>query len=224
MKKANIVFVHGLWADGSSWNAVIPTLLAEGYEVISVQNPLQSLEGDVDATKRALDRLQGRTILVGHSWGGTVITAAGNDPRVKGLVYVAAMAPDEGETLGELSEKYPAEASKHLQVEEGRIWMSKEGVQQHFAGDLPGEASALIYSTQGAAAIALFGEVMGKPAWKEKPSWYILAKNDHTISPELEQIMADRMKAKLVKLDTSHVPMLSKPEEVLKVIREAANY
>ncbi len=222
MKKANILFIHGLWADGSSWNAIIPTLLEEGYEVISVQNPLTTLADDVAATKGALARLDGPTILVGHSWGGVVITAAGNDPRVTGLVYVAAMGPDEGETLGELSEKYPAPASLHLQVEDGYVWMSKEGVQKHFAADIPVKESALIYSTQGPAALALFGDKMGKPAWKNKPSWYILAKNDHTISPELELIMAKRMGAKLTELDTSHVPMISKPEEVLKVIREAA--
>ncbi|MBB6498501.1 alpha/beta hydrolase [Pedobacter cryoconitis] len=223
MKKANVVFVHGLWADGSSWNAIIPTLLNEGYEVVSVQNPLTTLADDVAATNRVLSRLEGPTILVGHSWGGFVITAAGNHPNVSGLVYVAAMAPDEGETLGELSEKYPAPASLHLSVEDGYVWLSKEGVQKHFAGDVPDSEAALIYSTQGPAALALFGDKMTNPAWKSKPSWYILAKNDHTINPELERIMANRMGAKLTELESSHVPMISQPEAVLKVIREAAN-
>ena len=223
MKKANVVFVHGLWADGSSWNAIIPTLLNEGYEVVSVQNPLTSLADDVAATNRVLSRLKGPTILVGHSWGGFVITAAGNHPNVSGLVYVAAMAPDEGETLGELSEKYPAPASLHLSVEDGFVWLSKEGVQQHFAADVPDSESALIYSTQGPAALALFGDKVTKPAWKNKPSWYILAKNDHTINPELERIMANRMGARLTELESSHVPMISQPEAVLKVIRDAAS-
>ncbi|MBB6131630.1 alpha/beta hydrolase [Mucilaginibacter lappiensis] len=222
MKKANIVFVHGLWADGSGWNALIPTLLEEGHEVISVQNPLTTLEDDVIATQKALARLEGSTILVGHSWGGAVITVAGNDPKVKALVYVAALAPDEGESLGELSEKYPAPASQYLQIADGLVWMGLEGMQKHFAGDVPENQTALMYATQGPASLALFGANLQAPAWKQKPSWYIIAKNDHTISPELERIFADRMGANITELETSHVPMISQPEAVLKVIREAA--
>ncbi|MCE7044585.1 alpha/beta hydrolase [Dyadobacter sp. CY312] len=223
MKKANIVFVHGLWADGSGWNSLIPTLLKEGHEVISVQNPLTTLEDDVAATQKALARLEGPTVLVGHSWGGAVITAAGNDPKVKTLVYVAALAPDEGESLGELSEKYPAEASKHLQIANDLIWMGLEGMQKHFAGDLPEEDTLLMYATQGPASLALFGAQVTTPAWKQKPSWYIVAKNDHTINPDLERLFADRMGANITELDSSHVPMLSQPEAVLKIIREAAS-
>ncbi|MCS4301964.1 alpha/beta hydrolase [Chryseobacterium sp. BIGb0232] len=223
MKKANIIFVHGLWADGSGWNKLIPTLLEDGHKVISVQNPLTTLEDDVLATQKALARVEGPTILIGHSWGGAVITAAGNDPKVKGLVYVAALAPDEGESLGELSEKYPAEASNHLEIADGLIWMGLEGMQKHFAGDLPQEETALMYATQGPASIALFGaQITTTPAWKEKPNWYIIAKNDHTINPELEHFFADRMKATTIELESSHVPMISQPDAVLKVIRDAA--
>lgn len=221
MKKANIVFVHGLWADGSCWNDVIPSLLAEGHDVISVQNPLSTLADDVAATNRALDKLEDPIVLIGHSWGGVVITAAGIHPKVRALVYVAAMAPDKDETLGGLTEHYPTAALQHLDIADGYIWLTKEGMQQYFASDVPEKQTALMYTTQGPANAALFGEKMGTPAWKEKPSWYIVASKDDAISPELERIMAKRINAKITELDTSHVPMISKPEEVLKVIREA---
>lgn len=221
MKKANIVFVHGLWADGSCWDKIIPSLIDEGHHVISVQNPLSSLADDVAATNRALNKLESPVILVGHSWGGVVITAAGIHPKVKALVYVAAMAPDENETLGGLTDPYPTAALQHLEVADGYIWLTKEGVQKYFASDVPEQQTALMYTTQGPANAVLFGEKMSKPAWKEKPSWYIVAQNDDAISPELERIMAKRINARTTELATSHVPMISKPEEVLKVIREA---
>lgn len=222
MKKASIVFVHGLWADGSGWNALIPTLLREGHKVISVQNPLTTIEDDIIATQKALARLEGPIVLVGHSWGGAVITAAGNDEKVKSLVYVAALAPDEGENLGLLSEQYPAEAAKHLQVEDGLVWMGLEGMQKFFAGDLPEAETALMYAVQGPASVALFGAQVTNPAWKNKKNWYIVGKNDYTINPELERLFASRMGAATTELESSHVPMLSQPEAVLKVIREAA--
>lgn len=221
MEKINIVFVHGLWADGSGWNGVIPTLFEEGYEVVSVQNPLTTLEDDVLATQKVLARLEGPVVLVGHSWGGAVITVAGNDPKVKALVYVAALAPDEGESLGELSEKYPTEASQHLEIADGLIWMSLEGMQKHFAGDLPEKQTTIMYATQGPASLALFGAKVTAPAWKQKPCWYIIAKNDHTINPDLELLFANRMDAIITELESSHVPMLSQPEAVLNVIRHA---
>lgn len=221
MKKASIVFVHGLWADGSCWNDVIPALITEGHDVISVQNPLSTLADDVAATNKALDKLEGPIVLIGHSWGGVVITAAGVHPKVKALVYVAAMAPDKDETLAGLTESYPTAALQHLDIADGYIWLTKEGMQKYFASDVPEKQTALMYATQGPANAVLFGEKMGTPAWKEKPSWYIVAGKDDAISPELERIMAKRIGATITELDTSHVPMISKPEEVLKVIREA---
>ncbi|MEO5998720.1 MAG: alpha/beta hydrolase [Chitinophagaceae bacterium] len=221
MKKVSIVFVHGLWADGSCWNEVAPALIAEGHEVISVQNPLSTLANDVAATQRAFVKLEAPIVLVGHSWGGVVITAACNNPKVKALVYVAAFAPDENETIGELSQEYPAAILQHLEFVDGYLWLTKEGIQKHFAADLSEKQWDIIHYTQGPAAALLLGEKMTNPAWKEKPSWYIIAKNDQAISPVLQDIMAKRIGAKTTELETSHVPMISKPEEVLKVIREA---
>ena len=221
MKKVSIVFVHGLWADGSCWNEVAPALLAEGHEVISVQNPLSTLADDVAATQRAFAKLKAPIVLVGHSWGGVVITAAGNNPKVKALVYVAAFAPDENETFASLMQDYPTPILQHLEFVDEYIWLTKEGIQKYFAEDLQEKQWELIHYTQGPAAALLLGEKMTSPAWKEKPSWYILAKNDQAISPVLQDIMAKRIGAKMTELETSHVPHMSKPEEVLKVIRQA---
>ncbi len=221
MKKVSIVFVHGLWADGSCWNNVAPSLIADGHEVISVQNPLSTLADDVAATQRAFAKLEAPIVLVGHSWGGVVITAAGNDPKVKALVYVAAFGPEENETLGGFSQEYPTALLQHLQVVDDYIWLTKEGIEKYFAADLSAKQCELIYYTQGPAAALLFGEKITNPAWKEKSNWYILATGDQAISPVLQGFMAKRMDAKITEVKASHVPMMSKPEEVLKVIREA---
>ncbi len=221
MKKVSIVFVLGLWADGSCWNEVAPSLIAEGHEVISVQNPLSTLADDVAATERAFAKLEAPIVLVGHSWGGVVITAAGVNPKVKALVYVAAFAPDVNETIGELTQEYPAAILQHLELVDGYLWLTMEGIQKYFAADLSEKQWELIHYTQGPAAALLLGEKMTSPAWKEKPSWYIKAKNDQAISPVLQDIMAKRIDAKITELESSHVPQMSKPEEVLKVIREA---
>ncbi|WP_268846968.1 alpha/beta fold hydrolase [Flavobacterium aestivum] len=221
MKKANIVFVHGLWADGSCWNEVAPALMAEGHEVISVQNPLSSLADDVAAVRRAFAKLDGPIVLVGHSWGGVVITAAGTNPKVKALVYVAALAPDEGETIGELTKDYQTAVFQHLEVVDDYIWVTREGIQKHFASDLTEKESELIYYTQGPAAAGLFVEKMTAPAWKNTPNWYILATNDEAVSPELQRIMSKRIGATVTEIESSHVPMISKPQEVLQVIKAA---
>ena len=221
MKKVSIVFVHGLWADGSCWNEVAPALIAEGHEVISVQNPLSTLADDVAATQRAFAKLEAPIVLVGHSWGGVVITAAGVNPKVKALVYVAAFAPDLNETIGELTHEYPGAILQHLEFVDGYLWLTMEGIQKCFAADLSEKQWMLIHYTQGPAAALLLGEKMTAPAWKEKPSWYIKAKSDQAISPVLQDIMAKRIGAKITELESSHVPQMSKPEEVLKVIREA---
>jgi pimeloyl-ACP methyl ester carboxylesterase len=220
--KPTIIFVHGIWADGSCWSDEITALQAKGYQVVSVQNPLTSLADDVAATKRAIDLAKGDVILVGHSWGGFVITQAGNDPKVKGLVYVAAFAPDAGETVPTLSANGPAtELGKYFVPAGSFLFLSDQGIKTVFAQDLTVKAQGLVYATQIAASASLFGEKSGAPAWKEKPTWYIVAKNDNAISPHLERFMAKRINAKTIEIESSHVVMLAHPKEVLKIIEEA---
>lgn len=217
----NIVLVHGFWTDASIYSHVIPTLLAEGYEVIAVQNPLTSLVDDVAATKRALARIEGQCILVGHSWGGIVITEAGNDERVSSLVYIAALAPDAGESMIDVMSKYEA-ASQYFREQDGFILISKEGVQKLLASDLSVEQSALIYATQTAPSTSLLPAKVDSPAWKNKPSWYIVANNDQAVPPELQRDLSKRIGATTIVLESSHLPMISHAKEVLDVIREAA--
>ena len=221
--KPTIVFVHGLWADGSSWNKLINPLAEKGYKVISVQNPTTSLEDDVAATKRAIERAGGDVILVGHSWGGFVISEAGVDPRVKALVYIAAFAPDKGETVASLSESAsPTALSGFLQNSNGYLTLSREGVAKAFAGDLDQKEQDVVYAVQQPAFQKLFSDVGLGAAWKTKPSWYVVASEDKTINPDLEKRMAQRANAKTTILKTGHIAMLSKPTEVLAVILDAA--
>ena len=220
--KPSVVFAHGLWADGSCFSKVIPRLQADGHEVVAAQNSLDTLEGDVATVIRALGRVSSPAILVGHSYGGTVITAAGADNRVAGLVYIAALAPDDDETSQSLINKFPTtEVFSHIEVADGRIWLRPEGIGS-FAGDLSGEEQKIVWATQGVPAANLFDQKMAGTAWRSKPSWYIVAKNDRTVHPELERFVAKRMGATTVETDSSHVPMLSQPGFVLDVIREAA--
>ena len=221
--KPNIVFAHGLWADGSCFSKVIPRLQGEGHEVMAAQYGLDTVEGDVAAVKRALGRVSSPAILVGHSYGGTVITAAGTDPRVAGLVYIAALAPDEDETSQSLQEKFPAtDVFAHIEVADGRIWLLPDGVAC-FAGDLSEEEQKLVWATQGVPAADLFNQKVEGIAWRSKPSWYIVANNDRTVNPDLERFVANRMGATTYEVDSSHVPMLSNPDLVIDVIRTAAN-
>jgi len=221
--KVSVVFAHGLWADGSCFGKIIPALQAAGHEVVSTQNSLDTLEGDVAAVRRALGRVKSPAILVGHSYGGTVITAAGNDDRVVGLVYICALAPGEDETSQTLQNKFaPTEVFKHIEVAEGRIWLKQSGIGC-FCGDLPPAEQQLVWATQGVPDANLFNLKTEPAAWKSKPSWYIVGKNDHTVSPELERFVAKRMGATTFELESSHVPMLSRPTEVLYVIRQAAD-
>jgi pimeloyl-ACP methyl ester carboxylesterase len=222
--KPTIVFVHGVWADGSSFAAQIEALQAKGYPVISVQNPITSLNDDVAATKRAIARAKGNVILVGHSWGGFVITQAGNDPKVVGLVYLAAFAPDVDETVPALLAKFPVgNLPAFFEPQDGFIYLSKAGVQTTFAQDLTPKQQDLLYATETPASQTIFGDKSGAPAWKTKPSWYIVAKNDGQLGPELERFFAKRINAKTTEIEGSHVLMISHPKEVLKVIEEAAN-
>jgi pimeloyl-ACP methyl ester carboxylesterase len=221
--KPSIVFAHGLWADGSCYSKVIPTLQAEGHDVVSAQNSLDSLKGDVAAVIRALGRVSSPAILVGHSYGGTVITAAGTDNRVAGLVYIAALGPDEDETSQSLQKKFPTtDAFSHIEIVDGRIWLRPDGIEC-FAGDLPEQEQKVVWATQGVPAAELFNQKIDGTAWRSKPSWYIVAKNDRTVQPELERFVAKRMSATTYEADSSHVPMLSNPSLVIDVIRAAAN-
>ena len=220
--KPSVVFAHGLWADGSCYSKVIPTLQAEGHEVVSAQNSLDSLEGDVAAVKRALGRVSSPAVLVGHSQGGTIITHAGTDERVGALVYICALAPDEDETANSLLAKFPTtDVFSHIEVAEGKIWLLPDGIGC-FAGDLPEEEQKLVWATQGVPTADLFDQKVPGAAWKSKPSWYIVGNNDQTVPPDLERFLANRMGATTREIDSSHVPMLSHPDVVLDMIREAA--
>ena len=222
-KKAGIVFAHGLWADGSCFQKLIPTLQAEGHEVICSQHGLDSLKGDVECVTRCLGRVSGPVILVGHSYGGTLITHAGTDDRVAALVYIAALAPDADETSQSQQSKFPTtDVFSHIEVVDGRIWLRPDGVAD-FAGDLPEAEQKVVWATQAVPVPDLFAQKVDGVAWRSKPSWYIVAKNDRTVHPDLERFVAKRMSATTFEADSSHVPMLSKPALVLDVIRKAAN-
>ena len=220
----NIVLVHGAFADGSSWAKVIAILQAKGYNVTAVQNPLTSLADDVAVTNRALAQQKGAVILVGHSWAGAVITEAGVDPKVAGLVYVAAFAPDADEIIGDLGKNYPPAASFAAPIvdAQGFMSLSTEAIVKHFAWDLPPAEARVLAATQTPIATSAFGAKVSNVAWKTKPSWYIVAGKDRAIAPDEERFFAKRMKATTKELDTSHVPMLSKPKEVAALIMEAA--
>jgi pimeloyl-ACP methyl ester carboxylesterase len=222
-KKPGIVFAHGLWADGSCYSKVIPTLQAEGYEVVSTQNSLDTVDGDVAAVRRALGRVNSPAILVGHSYGGSVITAAGVDNRVAALVYIAALAPEDGDTSQLDQDKFPkTDVFGYIEVADGRIWLKPDGIEC-FAGDLSVDEQKLVWATQGVPAVDLFNHKVKGAAWKSKPSWYIVAKNDRTVQPELERFVAKRMRATTIEVDSSHVPMLSNPKVVIDAIRAAAS-
>jgi pimeloyl-ACP methyl ester carboxylesterase len=222
-KKPSIVFAHGLWADGSCFSKLIPTLQAEGHEVISTQNSLDTVEGDVAAVSRALGRVSNPAILVGHSYGGSVISAAGVDARVAALVFIAALAPEDGETSQLDQDKFPkTDVFGYIEIADGRIWLKPDGIKC-FAGDLSAEEQNIVWATQGAPAADLFSQKVKGAAWKSKPSWYIVAKNDRTVHPELERLLAKRMRANTIEVESSHVPMLSKPSVVIDAIRAAAS-
>lgn len=220
----NIVLVHGLYADGSSWGKVIPLLQARGLHVTSVQNPLTGFQDDVDAVKRALAQQDGPTLLVGHSYAGMVITEAGTDPKVAGLVYIAARAPDAGEDYPALTRKFPtAPAGAGLQWDtNGWGSLSQEAFVKDFAGDLPRAEALAYYAVQQPFARAITTARTTVAAWRVKPTWYAVSTQDHTIDPELERFMARRMMASTVEIDASHVSLLSQPQAVADLIARAA--
>jgi len=221
--KPSIVFAHGLWADGSCFSKVIRPLQAEGYQAIASQHSLDSVEGDVATVIRTIGRVSGPVLLVGHSYGGTLITAAGTDDRVAGLVYIAALAPDETETSQSHQAQFPTtDVFNYIEVADGRIWLQHEGTRA-FAGDLSEQEQELVWATQMVPDANLFNAKVPGTAWRTKPSWYIIANQDQTVHPELERFAAKRMGAHTYDVDSSHVPMLSQPDFVLDVIRTAAN-
>src|SRR5580658_441620 len=220
--KPSIVFSHGIWADGSCFQKLIPTLRSEGHQVIAAQYGLDTLKGDVDATLRSIGRLSGAVVLVGHSYGGTVITHAGTHSRVAALVYIAALGPDETETSQGQQDKFPkTDVFKYVDVADGRVWMRPDGVA-YFAGDLSPEEQGVVYATHFAPALDLFTQRHDGIAWRSKPSWSIVANEDRTVHPDLERFAATRMGATIVEVKSSHVAMLSQPKAVLDVIRKAA--
>jgi pimeloyl-ACP methyl ester carboxylesterase len=219
----NVVLVHGAWADGSSWSKIVPLLQAKGFHVVCTQNPLTSIEADVAATNRIIDAQDGPVLLVGHSYGGAIITEAGNNPKVAGLVYVAAFAPDEGETLAGLAKPYGATPAfgEIRPIADGFLLLTAKGVAEDFAQDLSSEEKSTMFATQGATQGSILGTPITQAAWHSKPSWFVIASNDRTISPEQEAFTAKRMGSKTLTLATSHVPMLAKPKEVADFIAGA---
>ena len=219
----NVVLVHGAWADGSSWAEVIPRLQAAGLKVTSVQNPLTSLADSVAATRRVLAMQDGPTVLVARSWGGTVISETGTDPKVTALVYVAARAPDAGEDFVALSEKFPTMPVRAgIQERDGFTNLSEEAFLKYFANGIARKKAAVLYAEQEPAAASLFDGRTTVAAWRSKPSWYAVSKLDQTISPDLERFLAARMKATTVELAAGHLSLVSHPQAIAELILAAA--
>jgi pimeloyl-ACP methyl ester carboxylesterase len=220
----NIVLVHGAFADGSSWSKVVTKLQAKGYNVIAVQNPLTSFADDVAAAKRAIAQLDGPVLLVGHSYGGMVISEAGKDPKVAGLVYVAALVPEDGQNVIDVNAAMPTTGvERDFQVSpDGYLTLPQKGIDEHFAQDVSPEERKIIFATQGGWAASATQEKVYNPAWKSKPNWYIVAAKDGMINPDLERFKAKLMKATTLELNSSHVPMVSQPDKVADFIIAAA--
>jgi pimeloyl-ACP methyl ester carboxylesterase len=220
----NIVLVHGAFADGSSWSAVIERLQAESYHVIAPQFPMTSLTNDVARLRQVLEFQDGPTIVVGHSYGGQIMTALGSDaPNVAGLVYIAAFGLEQGESLGALLAQGPVTpALAHLFTDkQGSGWLSEDDFVNHFAADVNPTSANVMYAVQQTLATSAFSDVMGEPAWKLLPSWYLVATNDEAIPPDAERQFASRMGATTVEVPSSHVAMVSHPMEVVELIESA---
>ncbi|WPU66821.1 alpha/beta fold hydrolase [Peredibacter starrii] len=218
-----VVFVHGAFADGSSWNKVITSLQKSKINVISVQNPLTSLADDAAAAKRVIEAQPGKVLLVGHSWGGAVISEAGNNEKVAGLVYVAAFAPNDGQSANESVKAFPAAPGiqKLSPDTNGYISLSKEIMATDFAQDLKKDETNLMTATQGPIAGKCFDDKVTTAAWKTKPNWYIVTSKDRMINPDAQKNLAKQMNATVTTIGSSHVPMISRPKEVAKVITDA---
>jgi pimeloyl-ACP methyl ester carboxylesterase len=223
--RPNIVFVHGAWADGSCWSGVIERLQADGFQVRAPQFPLSSLADDVARLRQVLEFQNGPTIVVGHSYGGQIMSALGaNAPNVAGLVYIAAFGLDEGESLGALLSQGPVTpALEHLFTDaRGFAWLSEDDFVNHFAADVEPAEARVMYAVQQPLASTAFTDVMGIPAWKSQPSWYLVAQNDEAIPPDAERMFASRMGATTVEIPSSHVAMVSHPADVADLVEKAA--
>src|SRR3954470_22969639 len=219
----NVVLVHGAWADGSSWSEVTSRLQAAGMHVTAVQDPLTSLADSAAATRRALALQDGPTVLVAHSWGGTVISETGTDPKVSALVYVAARGPDAGEDFVALSGKFPTGAVRAgIQEHDGFTKLSEDSFLKYFANGVEPKKAEVLYAVQEPTAASLFGGRTTVAAWRSKPSWYAVSRLDQTISPELERFLAARMKASTVELEAGHLSLVSHPQEIASLILAAA--
>jgi pimeloyl-ACP methyl ester carboxylesterase len=220
----NIVLVHGAFADGTSWSKVIPILEADGYHVVAVQNPLTSLAEDVSATKRIIALQDGPVILVGHSWGGAVITQAGDDPKVVGLVYVAAYAPDAGQSANEASTPFGiTEGQKQIRVNAQKFaTMTSQGILEDFAQGLPIPERKIVLAVQGDSYGPMFDEKLTVAAWKTKPSWIVVSAKDRMLPPAMERAEIARLHASATVLPTCHVAMLEEPAKVAAVVSDAA--
>jgi pimeloyl-ACP methyl ester carboxylesterase len=224
--RPNIVLVHGAWADGSSWDAVTRRLQAEGYHVTAPQFPMTDLAADVARLREVLAAQDGPTIVAGHSYGGQIMTALGTDaPNVAGLVYIAAFGIDEGESLGALLAQGPVTpALVHMVTDQqGFSWLSEDDFVNHFASDVDPVQAKAMHAVQQALAASAFGTEMGVPAWKSIPSWYLVAANDQAIPPDAERQFACRMGAVTIEIPSSHVAMVSHPDDVTQLIKNAAD-
>jgi pimeloyl-ACP methyl ester carboxylesterase len=221
----NIVLVHGAWADGSSWSAVIERLQAAGYHVTAPQFPMTRLADDVARLRQVLARQNGPTLVAGHSYGGQIITALGTDtPNVVGLVYIAAFGLDEGESIGALLEQVPGgPALTHLDVDQNSFaWLPEDDFVNHFAADVDPVKARVMFAVRQPLHWSALGEVMGVPAWKSLPTWFLIADGDQAIPPDAQRQFAPRMGATTVEVSTNHVAMVSHPDEVLQLIKTAA--
>ena len=221
-----VVLVHAAWADGSSWNKVTEELQRKGLNVVAAQIPLTSFTDDVASLRKVLLRQDGPLVLAGHSYGGAVISAAAaGNPNVKALVYIAAVVPDEGETVGDVFHRVaPHPSAPKLQPDaDGFLWLNVEAFRSAVAPDASLSETALMTATQKPISLSCLGQPMGKPAWKEKPSWFLIAEKDRMVSPETQRFTAARMKSKVVALPVDHTPLASRPDAVAELINEAAN-
>ncbi len=220
----NIVLVHGAWADGSSWSAVIERLQKSGFNVTAPQFSMAKLADDVARLRQVLARQDGPTIVAGHSYGGQIMTALGEEaPNVAGLVYVAAFGLDLGESLGTiLAQGPPTPAIAHLSIDkQGYAWLPEDDFINHFAGDVDPVKAKVMFAVQQPLAVSALGEVMGVPAWKSLPSWYLVAQDDEAIPPDAERLFAKRMGATVIEVNSNHLPMVSHPDEVVNLINAA---
>jgi len=219
----NVVLVHGLYADGSSWANVIGLLQDAGLNVTSVQNPLTSLVESVAATRRALAMQKGPTVLAGHSWSGTIVSEVGGDPNITALVYVAARAPDAGEDFPALAKTFPTPpASAGVVITDGFAQLSEAAFMHDFANGVEPRAARRLYAAQASNVVTLTSEKTTAAAWRSKPSWYAVSRQDRTINPELERFLAKRMHATTIELDSGHLSLVSHPREIADLIIAAA--